>query len=225
MTEKTKKILEHIVDLYYPSDKALVEYEKMSEHVEDYRKAFDGYEYGEIKKAVDEFWTWKSDKIRPKLSQILAILNADKNVERKLNNDIPASYLPMSDFAGIFMEEDLRGGVCRHLYSVYAHAVKRTVTNKLAEKIGYSEYQRIQSDIDKRCQLAKQNNLYASFSDTLKEVCRERYGKDYNFDSANQLLHSNSYYTKNNLNAGKILGSHFRISNEDTFSFPEREDI
>ena len=72
---KTKAIIDHIADLYGISEK---ENQKMVDNTSEYRKAFDSYNLEDIIKSIDEYWRFKSDKIRPTLAKILAMLNSDK---------------------------------------------------------------------------------------------------------------------------------------------------
>lgn len=85
MTDTTK-VLHHIAELYAKSrkdqdfDDAVLEYEeKLNHRFDDYDKAFAGELTANLLKAIDDFWRYKSDKARPTIAQIMAMVNSDSN--------------------------------------------------------------------------------------------------------------------------------------------------
>ena len=83
MTDTTQ-VLHHIAELYAKNrkdqdfDSAVLEYEeKLNHRFDDYDKAFAGNLTDNIIKAVDDYWRYKSDKVRPTIAQIMAMANSD----------------------------------------------------------------------------------------------------------------------------------------------------
>ena len=93
MTDTTA-VLHHIAELYAKPrkdqdfDSAVFEYEEKLRHrFEDYDKAFGYTLTASLIKAVDDFWRYKSDKTRPTISQIMAMVNSDDDkVEDEAEN-------------------------------------------------------------------------------------------------------------------------------------------
>ena len=98
MTDTTA-VLHHIAELYAKPrkdqsfDDAVLEYEEKLQHrFEDYDKAFAEELTSNIVKAVDDFWRYKSDKTRPTIAQIMAMVNSDGN---KAGDEDPKSQKSM----------------------------------------------------------------------------------------------------------------------------------
>ncbi len=94
----TQRILHHIAEMYAKArsnqsfDSAVFEMEeKLSERFDDYDAAFADRLTADVIKAVDDFWRFKSDKVRPTLAQILAMENAD--VTKKDRKDVDPESL------------------------------------------------------------------------------------------------------------------------------------
>lgn len=75
-------ILKHIEDLYNPEEVTEEQIEswvkKYPERVEVWEKGLSRYNEYEIIQAIDEYWRFKDNKIKPKLAHIQAILNTQK---------------------------------------------------------------------------------------------------------------------------------------------------
>lgn len=83
--EKGLEILKHINELYKGdvSDEEMLRFaEKNSEIVNSWQEAFQNYELEDVLRIVDEYWTHKSNKTAPRVAQLLAMLNSDKDVKR-----------------------------------------------------------------------------------------------------------------------------------------------
>jgi len=90
--QKSLEILKHIHELYTGdvTDEAMQRFaEKNSEKVAAWQEAFANYELEDVLRIVDEYWTHKSNKTAPRVAQLLAMLNADKDVKRVFNHTEP----------------------------------------------------------------------------------------------------------------------------------------
>ena len=83
--QKSLEILKHIHELYTGdvTDEAMQHFaEKNSEKVNAWQEAFENFDLADVLRMVDEFWTHKSNRTAPRVAQILAMLNADKDVRK-----------------------------------------------------------------------------------------------------------------------------------------------
>ena len=90
---KALEILYHLEELYNSREVDKDDFfEKMmlsnSKIVNMWEKAFEPYDESAVLQAIDEFWRFNSNKTRPKVSQILAMLNTSKEpvYEQKTEN-------------------------------------------------------------------------------------------------------------------------------------------
>lgn len=88
-----EKFINKIIALYSLKDDAV---EKLKAGREQIKKALEGYSWDDIERAIDRFYVWKSDKQRPKLCQICAILN-DWCHEGKIQKYLPEPDMPTSN--------------------------------------------------------------------------------------------------------------------------------
>lgn len=105
------------------------------------------------------------------------------------------------------MNEDIKSGNCKHLLNVYKIAVDYVLTDKLIDIVGITEWRNI--DYSKRYQTAKKNGLFDDFGATLKKVCLNKYGKETQFQSENELKNTSAHYANNDF-AGN-LAAHWRL--------------
>lgn len=75
---KAQKILKYIIDLYDVPEKQATQMLALDT---EYEEAFKDIEEEDLKLAVKNYWKYKSDKTRPTLSKILAML--PDNIEKK----------------------------------------------------------------------------------------------------------------------------------------------
>lgn len=95
----TAKILHHIAELYAKPrkdqsfDDAVLELEeKLNNRFDAYDEAFSAELTSNIIKAVDNYWRFKSDKTRPTIAQVMAMVNSD---DKKAGNEDPESLQGM----------------------------------------------------------------------------------------------------------------------------------
>lgn len=106
----TAKVLHEIAKLYakpkkdQPLSDAVLELEEaLSSRFDEYEKAFQGMYTANLIKAVDDFWRFKSDKVRPTLAQILAMHESDtskKSNTEEENQDLRQRILKCADEMG-----------------------------------------------------------------------------------------------------------------------------
>lgn len=176
----TDRILSHICDLYNLSDK---QKDEMLNNFDSYEKAFNCYGESEVIKAVNEYWRYKNDKSRPRLSQILAMLSSDNKVEKQELTVAKINEPKAISVAAQWIERDKSLGTLRHMTSVYETASKLAMKDLLIEKIGLSQWQPLSEY--QRYELALRNGLFTA--ELLVQVCREKFGKDYNWQGSNEL--------------------------------------
>ncbi|MFV0627024.1 MAG: hypothetical protein ACK5N8_06730 [Alphaproteobacteria bacterium] len=196
MSDETKKIIDHIIDLYGISGN---DAEKMNNNISEYEKAFEGYSCKDVIKAVSEYWRWKSDKTRPSLSKILAMLESDKDVEKDDFKPKSSTDKKSIDPSSAWMDRDIKLGKCKHLKRIYDLATKRILKDLVYNLVGHEEYKKL-SDFGKY-QIALRNNLFTD--DILEEISTQR--GDEVFQSVNELPKTNEKFAYN----GKLLAAHF----------------
>ncbi len=117
----TAKVLHEIAKLYAQpkkdqplSDAVLEMEEKLNARFDDYNKAFQGMYTANLIKAVDDYWRYKSDKVRPTIAQIVAMHESDdkkKIDESEEHQDLRRRILKCADEHG-----DKWGAVARERY-------------------------------------------------------------------------------------------------------------
>lgn len=110
------------------------------------------------------------------------------------------------DMASDLMRRDIRLGGCRHLLPVYERAVRYVAEDLLAREIPAGEWRKL--DLSERCVLAMKRGLFNDFSNILILVCRQMFGKDYQFESKNDL--KGGYFGNGAEKLVKYLGAHYR---------------
>jgi hypothetical protein len=80
-----EKYIAEVCELYAISDKNA---EKMRDGIEQIESALGCYYWDDVKHALQVFYTRHSDKSRPRLSQLLAVLESDRNVKKR-EPDVP----------------------------------------------------------------------------------------------------------------------------------------
>ncbi|MBS4773110.1 MAG: hypothetical protein KHX55_02405 [Proteobacteria bacterium] len=181
----TARVLRHIAELYAKPrknqsfDEAVFELEdKLNERFQSYDNAFGRELTANVLKAVDDFWRYKSDKSRPTVAQIMAMVNSDSS--KAANDDFSQPIQKIVTGRNIeveYMQRDIdlkRNTHC--LLNDYTRAVTYILDELLPQKIGYSEYQNIRKDYSAKVNLAMRNNLFADFDTILLEVYNRYHG-------------------------------------------------
>lgn len=83
--QKSLEILKHIHELYNGdvTDEAMLMFaEKNQEKVNAWQEAFRNYALEDVLQMVDRYWMQKNNRTAPRVAQLLAMLNADKDIHR-----------------------------------------------------------------------------------------------------------------------------------------------
>ena len=178
--EKALEILKHIEE-FYVAEPDLNKFERIAqknpERVAAWDEAFKDYDLSDVLTAIDEFWNYKSSKSKPSVHQIRALLNVKKDLTPVISEATREEKY--TDYAFEYMARDIKLGRNRHLLSIYQRAVHRIVNEVLAEFVETSEFRAM--DYSDRCAKAMQLGLFNEFDEILVKICRELYGKDYQY--------------------------------------------
>lgn len=213
----TAKILHHIAELYAKprkdqsfNDAVLELEEKLNNRFDAYDEAFSAELTSNIIKAVDDYWRFKSDKTRPTIAQIMAMVNSDDEKEEKIFDVTRPLPEKQTDYANHFMARDIKLNRCRHLLPTYQAAVRYIAEDLLSQEIPVSEWRKM--SFAERCAAAMKRGLFNRFDEVLVLVCRQRQGKDRQFEATQETKPFNPN------RAVQYLGAHYRV---DDFSLAE----
>lgn len=177
---KALDILRHIEELYVAEpdfDKLDRMVENNPERLEAWEKAFADYDLIDVLNAVDAFWEFKSSKSRPSVAQIKAKLNA-REVEKVVADKVQDKALAPAEQ---LMNRDIELKRCRHNLYIYKQAVDYVLSELLLQEIPTGIWRKMK--FSAKYEAAKNKGLFENFDDVLKLVCRERTGKDHEFES------------------------------------------
>lgn len=184
--EKAQEILKHIDELYCVKVD-LKKIENMPEtnptQYEMWVDAFKDYDLPDVLTAIDNFWEFKSSKTKPNVAQIKAILTSHKAEKlRQAAASAPKKELPTPEN---LMAQDVAVGCCRNNLYVYREAFDICLNQFLPEVIpadvaDHAFYPR-------NVQLAVENGVFGRFSEAMIMAAQRRFGRDYEFPSANDL--------------------------------------
>lgn len=180
--EKALEILKHIEELYVEQPD-FAKLEKMAqnnpERVAAWDDAFRDFDLVDVLNAIDEYWNYKSSKSKPTVAHLKAILSTKKDIITATPSHIVEDKYV--DYATMLMARDIKLGINRHLLNVYQRAVNYITQEMLLNEISSQEW--YQLDWSGRCARAMQLGLFNQIDDVLVSICRQLYGKDYQFDA------------------------------------------
>ena len=182
MSTKALDIMQHIEELY-SAKPDFSKLENNQELIEAYQKAFADYDLLDIIDAIDRFWEYKSNKSRPTVAQLKAMLNAH-DVVRKPEQTGSGQSMAFAP-AEFFMQRDIELKRCRHNLYIYKQAVDYIINELLLEKIP-SDVWRKMSFADK-VTAAKNNGLFSRLDEVLVLASMQRIGRPYEFQSEAEL--------------------------------------
>ena len=87
-----KEYISKLTDLYALSENVIA---KMQQNADKITSAFKGYSWDHIEWAVDFYYVRKNDKTYPRMAQILAILNTNKEIKRVEDDPLEHKELVM----------------------------------------------------------------------------------------------------------------------------------
>lgn len=146
--EKTQEILKHIFDLYSETERSESDMDiwrnKNGERYEAYSKAFEDYDMLDVFRAIDNYWRYTSNKTKPTVAKILAMLSTEKDVTKEKHSKVSGKYFSIEN---MYMERDKELGINKEFYLPdYRRAVEYIIGQRLEETIGKIDYLHLQND-------------------------------------------------------------------------------
>ena len=213
--EKAQEILKHIDELYCIKVD-LKKIENMPETnptmYEMWSDAFKDYDLPDVLTAIDNFWEFKSSKTKPNVAQIKAILTSHKAEKlRQAAESAPKKELPSPEN---LMAQDVDAGCCRNNLYVYREAYDICLDKFLREVVPDDVVDH--AFWPRNVQLAVENGVFGRFDEAMLIAAQRRFGRDYEFPSANDLeaMKNNGHY-KGSANITELaasLASHWRAA-------------
>lgn len=111
------------------------------------------------------------------------------------------------DYAVTLMRRDIKLNRCQHLLPEYQAAVRYIAEDMLSREIPAGEWQKM--SFAGRCGVAMKRGLFNRFDEVLVLVCRQRSGKDCQFETCRQTRPFNAGQAAN------YLGAHYRTDEAD----------
>ena len=184
--EKAQEILKHIDELYCIKVD-LKKIENMPETnptmYEMWSDAFKDYDLPDVLTAIDNFWEFKSSKTKPNVAQIKAILTSHKAEKlRQATASAPVKELPTPEN---LMAQDVAAGCCRNNLYVYREAFDICLNQFLPEVIPADVAEH--AFYPRNVQLAVENGVFGRFDEAMLMAAQRRFGRDYEFPSANDM--------------------------------------
>lgn len=176
--KKTIEIIKHINDLYTDNEFTYEMAEtwciRNNERYLAWKEAFENYDTTDVLKAIDEFWRYTSNKTKPKVSQLLAMLNTNK-AEKKQNIEVGVKYFCIE--RDIFKKDIELGRNTNCFFPHYVRAVDYILDKLLPATIGMQEFLRIKDEDlsierGKKYKLALENGLFNKFDEILQQIAR-----------------------------------------------------
>lgn len=218
--DKTQQILFHLDELYTEEaneERILRACEKNPAKYGAWRDAFEEYDLSDVLFAIDEFWQYKSNKTRPNVAQIRAILNAKKAEKiKKAEDTAPKKELPTPEN---LMAQDIATGDCRNNLYVYREAYDICLNQFLCEVIPADVAEH--AYYPRNVQLAVENGVFGRFPEAMLMAAQRRFGedRDYEFPSKNDLavqkkaeVKLDSSHSLRMTDTVESLASHWRVA-------------
>ena len=182
--EQALEIFKHIEDLYSSRDVPDSEISKIAELRPEmfsaWQEAFKGYDLNDEFRVIDEFWRYTNNKTRPKVAQLLSMLNTTKDVQ-KTSHGSPTEKVRYFCIESDLMTRDRMLGRNPDLfYKDYCKAVKHIIDVKLFEALGKEEYSKLLSDdkVQERSNKYKAALARGLFNDFDRLVHELKYGHE-----------------------------------------------
>lgn len=211
--DKAQQILFHLDELYTEEaneERILRACEKNPAKYGAWRDAFDEYDLSDVLFAIDEFWQYKSNKTRPNVAQIKAILNTHKAEKlRQAAESAPKKELPSPEN---LMAQDVAAGCCRNNLYVYREAFDICLNKFLSEVVPADVAER--AFYPRNVQLAVENGVFGRFDEAMLMAAQRRFGRDYEFPSENDLeaMKKNGKKSVDFKQTVDSLASHWRVA-------------
>jgi hypothetical protein len=167
--EKTQEILKHMFDLYneteYTEEETINWCEKNIERYNAWQEAFKDFDLLDVFHAIDHYWRYNSNKTKPTVAKILAILetNNAKRIE-----ETQVQQVKYFNPAVEYMQRDINLGKCRHTIKAYDRAVDYIINELLLDEVPVQEHGKM--DFTTKVANAKNKGLFANFDDILEQL-------------------------------------------------------
>jgi len=181
----TKKILEHLAELYATptatktADEVIVlNLEKLNLNFEKYDDAFKPYTTADVMKSIDEYWKFKNDKVRPTLAHILAGLNAS-GAEKDKEDDIQAPEFTDPNDYRTFWNIDpalsyyMRDCATKPSNQVHGLIFYRWALNDIISELVDTLPKADKMSLSEKIAIVRRNGWDEGISDRVDKICRE----------------------------------------------------
>lgn len=217
--EQAQEILKHIDELYL-TRVDLQKIEDMPEtnptQYQAWVEAFKDYDLSDVLLAIDEYWEFKNSKTKPNVAQIKAILNAKKAEKQKEILTVAETVAKCGDVAWERMNADITAGCCRNNFYIYRDAERIVLTDWLVQQIPADTWQRL--SYQSRVKVATDKGLLNNFDEALRLVAQARFGRDFEFLSANDMENQKNGFKARGIltsptapqNVAKTLAAHWK---------------
>lgn len=176
--EKTQEILKHIFDLYsdneHTEEDVIRWCEKNIERYNAYKLAFEDYDMLDVFRAIDGYWRYTSNKTKPTVAKLLAMLSTEKEVKKEQHYESTSGKY--FNIENKYMQRDKALGINQEYFLAdYRRAVNYILTDMLRDKIGVTEYNKLSKDdkvneFSEKYALAMRNGLFNSFDEILEKL-------------------------------------------------------
>lgn len=177
--KKTIEIIKHINDLYTDNEFTYEMAEtwciRNNERYLAWKEAFENYDTVDVLKAIDEYWRYTSNKTKPKVSQLLAMLNTNKADKHSKKESENVRYWCIE--RDLFQKDVKLGRNDNCFFPHYARAVDYILEKLLPSVVGMEEFKRLKSDdyaLERgiKYKLAIENGLFDKFDEILQQTAR-----------------------------------------------------
>ena len=176
--EKAQEIIKHIFDLYTDkeqSEEDIINWcEKNMERYNAYQLAFENYDMLDVFRAIDNYWRYTSNKTKPTVAKLLAMLSTEKEVKKEQHcESTGGKYFNIENQ---YMQRDKALGINQEYFLAdYRRAVNYILNDLLREKIGSFEYSKFSKgdkveELSEKYALAMRNGLFNSFDEILNKL-------------------------------------------------------
>lgn len=152
-SEKTRLIIKKVAELFsYGNSKKTTEevaqenYERLLSKEDLWETAFRDYEVDDVIAAVNQFWVYKTDKGRPSVSQIKAIL--DVSVKASPNNKSSSTHsIKNFNISSMLMERD-KATNKNEIYNLYDYkkCVNYILNIRLKDKLSEEDWKNLKDE-------------------------------------------------------------------------------
>lgn len=183
MSEKTRLIIKKVAELYsFGTERKTVEevtqlnYEKLLDKEPEWEDAFKDYELDDVLGAINSYWRYKTDKVRPSVKQILAFLETEKEV-KKIPNKAENTEVKCYNIETMYFNRDRELGILKYNMNIYKRAVDRIMKDMMGEWCRENKFKFDDKDdavaYHKKFQKATELGYFNEFDAILENIAQE----------------------------------------------------